>query len=104
MQLGGLGIIPKKTKIIRLTFPFNYKRHKSVDIEERKSRVSVRGDTIVPYIYYDPTCTSAPMVERMAVRMVIRYIVEAQYVLEHMEVKNPFLHERYRFHEPVYIR
>lgn len=101
---GELGIIPKKTKIISLTLSFNYKRHKSGDIEERKSRAAIRGDTMLPYTHYDPACTSAPMVERMAVRIVIRYSIEGNWILEHMDVTSEFLHEMYRFHKPVYVR
>lgn len=65
-----LNFIPKSTKIINMAISFNYKRNKYGSMEERKSRPSVRGDQMFPNLHYDPECTYAPMVGRIAVRMV----------------------------------
>lgn len=87
-----------------MTLSFAYKRDKSGEIEERKSRASLRGDKMVANIHYDPGCTSAPMVDRIAARMVICHNFQHGWWLEHFDVKSAFLHEKYRYHKPVYIR
>lgn len=57
-----------------------------------------------PNIHFDPECTSAPMVDRMAGRMVISHSVEQGWQLEHLDVRSAFLHEEYKYGKPVYIR
>lgn len=99
-----LGIIPKGTKTISLTPSFNYKRRKDGSIEERKSSASKRGDQMRAHIQFDPACTSAPMVDRMAVRMVIAHSVENGWTLEHVDVRSAFLHEEYKYVKPVCIK
>lgn len=71
-----LGIIPKNTKIISMTLTFNYKRSKNGEVEERKSRASLRGDIMSAGKHYNTDHASAPMVYRTAVRMVISYCVD----------------------------
>lgn len=104
LQPADLGLIPKNTRIIPLTLSFNYKRDKAGDIEERKSRASLRGDLMLEHVHFDPKCTSAPMVDRIAARMVISHNVENGWVLEHLDVKSAFLHEKYRYRKPVWVR
>lgn len=99
-----LGIIPKNTKVIHLTFTFNYKRRSNGTIEERKSRASLSGDQMIPGVHYDAACTSAPMVDRIAARMIISYSADRGWKLEHLDVKSAFLHEDYGYHKPVYIK
>lgn len=99
-----LGILPKKTKIVNMTLSFNYKRCKDGKVEESKSRASVRGDQMQPDIHFDPECTSAPMVDKMAARMVISHNVEHGWILDHLDVKSGFLHETYRYSNPDYVR
>lgn len=82
---------------------FNCKRDEQGDIEERKARGSVRGDIMKPTIYFDPQCTSAPMVNRVAVRIVLKYSVQNGWLLEHMDIHSAFINERYKFEQPVYI-
>lgn len=104
LKPGELGIIPPKTRVISLTFSFNYKRRSDGSIEERKSRASVRGDNMIPGIHYDADCTSAPMVDCIAARMVIGYSVDKGWTLEHIDVKSALLHEDYMYHKPVNMR
>lgn len=88
----------------RLTLTCNYKREKDGTVEERKSRASIRGDQMQPDINFDPDATSAPMVDKMAARMILTHNVEHGWHLEHLDVKSAFLHEKYRYGKPVYLR
>lgn len=99
-----LGLIPKGAKIVPLTITFNYKMAKDGTVEEHKSRSSVRGDQMQPDVYFDPGCTSVPMVDNMAARIVISHSVEYDWQLEHLDVKSAFLHEDYRYGKPLYLR
>lgn len=99
-----LGILPKSTQIVNMTLTFNYKRSKDGSVEERKSRASVRGDQMKPGVHFNPDCTSAPMVDRMAARMVLAHNVAHQWNLEHLDVKIAFLHEKYKYVKPVYLK
>lgn len=56
------------------------------------------------HVHLDPASTSAPMVDRMAARMVIAHSVEHGWRLEHLDVRSAFLHEEYRYGKPVYVR
>lgn len=99
-----LGILPKEVKFIPLTMTFNYKRNKMGEVEERKSHASLRGDLMKAHIHFDPAQTSAPMVDRVAVRLILAQSVDHGWTLEHFDIESDFLHERYKYHQPVYIR
>lgn len=62
--------------VISLTLSFNYKRDNEGGIEEHKSCASIRRDQMIANIHFDPKCTSATMVDRMATRMVVAYCLE----------------------------
>lgn len=93
LKPGELVQIPKGTKILSLTLMFNYKRRKYGTIEERKTRASIRGYQMKSRVYFDPACTSAPMVDRMVARMFVSLGVERVLVLEHLDVPSAFSHD-----------
>lgn len=92
------GIIPKTNKPIPLTLTFAYKRDRYGNVEERKSRASISDDLLIAHFHFNPAHTSAPMIDRVSVRMIIGW------TLEHFDITSAFLHERYKFHKPVYIK
>lgn len=92
------------SKQIPLTLSFNYKRDEQGGIEECKARGSVRGEMMKPHVHFDPQCTSAPMVDRVAARMVIAHVVKNGWTLEHMDIHSAFINEKYKYTKPVYIR
>lgn len=104
LKPGELGQIPKIAKTVNLTLTFNYKRAKDGTVEERKSHTSVRSDQMQPDVHFNPEFTSAPMVDKMAARMVIGHNVVYGWQLEHLDVKSAFLHAEYRYGKPVYLR
>lgn len=92
------------TKPIPLTLSFNYKRDENESIEERKARDSIRADIMQPNVYFYPKCTSATMVDRVAVGMVLTHSVQQGWELKRMDIHNAFINERHKSSEPVYIR
>lgn len=88
---------------------FNYKRMREVSIGERKIRASLRGDQMPPTFYYDPENISTLVVCLVAARIVLSPSVRKNcifegWLLEHFDIRNAFLHERYAYHRPVYIK
>lgn len=59
-----------------MTLPFAYKRGKLGKIEEHMAKSSFRGDLFRPGIHYRPARTTASMVDRIAVRMVVSHDVQ----------------------------
>lgn len=55
-------------------------------------------------VHDDENCTSVPMVDRVAARMVINYCLDKGWTLENIDTKSAFLHEDHLYHKPVYIR
>lgn len=56
------------------------------------------------HIHFDPTKTSAPLMDRMAARMILSHCFDHGWVLEHLDVKSTFLHEEYKYKNQVFIR
>lgn len=92
----------KKTKLLPMTLSSTYKRSKTASIEERKARSSVLGDLFKEGLYIDSEYTSAPMVERVVVQMVIAHRDQHQWHLGHFDIRSEFLNEEHRFKSPVY--
>lgn len=53
--------------------------------------------------HYDKDCTSTPMLDRCASRMVISHGVEIGWILENFEIRSALLHELYKYGKTVYI-
>lgn len=87
-----------------MTLSFNYKRNKYGSIAERKSRASLRGDTMWPMIHFNPDHTSAPMVDRVATRMVVNHSVQEVWYPENFDVISAFLCDKCKNPKPLYIR
>lgn len=99
-----IGNHPPHTRIIPVKLSFNYKRDRNGTMENCKSRGSMRGDGMLPGVHYDSKSTSAPMVDRIAARMVVRYTVDKGWHIDHIDVKSAFLHGDYLYNKSVYIR
>lgn len=82
----------------------NCRRHKDGQIEEQKSHASLQKDMMEPEVHFDPTKTSAPMVDRIVASMSKLHSVQMAWTLEHIDIKSAFLSERYKFPKPVNIR
>lgn len=59
---------------------------------------------MLPNIHYHPTKTTMPMVGRVAFHMVNSHNAENCWILEHFDIRSAFLHERHKYHHPLYIR
>lgn len=55
-------------------------------------------------VHYDSDCTSAPMVARVKVRLIVAHKVEIYREMEHMDIHSAFLHEEYKYKNTFYIR
>lgn len=58
----------------------------------------------MPHIKYDPACTSVPIVDRVAVRMIISPSVGKGWPMEYIEVNRAVLHDKYGYSKPLFIR
>lgn len=85
---------PVPTKSTPITLSLNYKRDKQGDIEERKAMGALWGKLMRPQFHFDLKCTSAPIVDRTAARMVISHAAIHGWILENMEIHKAFLNER----------
>lgn len=86
LNKGELGILPKNIKPIPLTITSNYKTNKSGEVEKRKSRPSLRGDMMMAHLHFNPIETSAPIVDRVAVRILITHSIENGWPIEHFDI------------------
>lgn len=92
------------TKPIPMKLSLNYKRDQKGKLEERKARGSLRGDLMQPVVHFDPEWTSAPVVDRVATRMVISHEDKHGWIVEHMDIYRAFLNEKFKYFKPIFIK
>ena len=57
-----------------------------------------------PHIHYNPDHTAAPMADKTTIRLLIAAAAAGPYAIGHFDMTSAYLHEKYHFDKPVYVR
>ena len=96
--------ITHTARLIPLTMNYRYKRSPELDITEHKARCAVRGDLMKPAINYNPDHTAACMADKDNIRFLFAIEASGGLTSDHFDIQSAYIHEPYKFEEPVHIR
>ena len=83
---------------------YRYKRTTSGILLERKARCTARGDRMVSKVHFDPAHTAAHTADKATIRLLIALSAAHGLPLDQLDIKSAFVHEKYGFKKPVYLR
>ena len=96
--------IPHTARRIPLTMDYRYNKSPKLDITEHKARCDVRGDPMKPAIHHNRGHIAAHMADKATIRLLFAIQASGGLASDHFDIQSAYIHEPYKFEQPVYIR
>lgn len=95
---------PKNAKPIPLTVSFQYKWDRTGASCMRKARCALRGDLKAPGTHYDHAHKPFPTAQKSTARLIFTISAGHGWAIEHLDIKNAYVHEPAMYSKEIYIR